>query len=68
MTNSDFPRDPAKFKTWADEECRRWPMELTAKAYNAWRALAGDKAYAIGPYADTFADAFAAFRKSQEVA
>ena len=57
MNTPDFPRDPAKFKPWADEACRTWPPELTALAYNAH--LWPDE------YMDRFA---AAFRKSQEAA
>lgn len=40
-----FPRDPVKFKERADRECPAWPMELTAKAYNAWRALEKNPAF-----------------------
>ncbi len=60
MTNStDFPRDPAKFRAWADEACREWPMELTAFAYHCWCALDGQRGYTPS-CVDVFAAAYAA--------
>ncbi len=58
---SDFPRDPTKFKQRADEECRTWPEDLTAKADAAWRYLEGRAGY--GPECfDNFATAHAEHR------
>lgn len=54
----DFPREPAKFKQWADAACVDWPGELTIKATAAWYAMAKHSAYSE---ADTteFSNAYA---------
>lgn len=36
----DVPRDPHKFKQWADAQCPRWPVPLMIEAAHAWDALA----------------------------
>lgn len=67
MTEQDFPRDPVKFKTWADAACANWPVDLTAKAFHCLWALRGHQAYP-GSDVDRLTTAYADYRKSQEVA
>ncbi len=61
MTNSEFPRDPAKFKTWADDACRSWPEALTALAYNAHKAMQELRGYTNADIA-AFDTAYSEFR------
>ena len=36
---AQIPQTADAFKAWADRECGKWPMELTAEAYPAWLAM-----------------------------
>ncbi len=63
---SAYPQDAVAFKTWADAACTAWPEHLTAAAYWAWCYLA--KTVSNAEYLTDFDAAYAAFRKSQEVA
>lgn len=37
---SEVPRDPVRFKAWADRACSpHWPAEIQILAYNVWLEL-----------------------------
>lgn len=40
-----FPKEPTKFKQWADTACVDWSGELTIKANAAWYAMTKNSAY-----------------------
>lgn len=61
MSAPDFPRDPVKFKEWADRECTVWPEILTVAASNAWQSLRGSPAYPP-LFVDFFATTYANYR------
>jgi len=36
-----IPQTADAFKDWVDRECDKWPAELQAMAYGAWRTMQG---------------------------
>ena len=59
-----IPQTARAFKEWADRECGKWPMELTALAYSAWRTM--ERATFEGPLLfDTFTEKYRKWEAEQ---